>query len=49
MLKFTSEHTKAIAHKYEALANKESSVKLSALPAKLQPTLSGFDIEGGEC
>mmetsp|Transcript_31929 Transcript_31929/g.80667 ORF Transcript_31929/g.80667 Transcript_31929/m.80667 type:complete len:347 (+) Transcript_31929:463-1503(+) len=46
MIKFTPQRTRAAAHKYEALANKELTVKLSALPAKLQPTLSEFDLEG---
>lgn len=48
MIKFTPQRTRAAAHKYEALANKELTVKLSALPAKLQPTLSEFDLEGGK-
>jgi len=34
--------------KYEALANKEANVRLSAVPAKLQSLLSRFDPDGGE-
>eukprot|EP00951_Prasinocladus_malaysianus_P037316 scaffold399989_cov41-Prasinocladus_malaysianus.AAC.1 len=32
--------------KYHSLANRETTVRLSALPAKLQPMFATFDVEG---